>query len=434
MKLMSHAWVRWFATLFVFALIIRLTFGEAYAVEARAYQLENGGSIAPHLRVDIGTDSNPLRGDDGSESSAYFRAQPSVKYFLRRRNNELSIGYSGDYFQYFTQYCNDPVTAGFFSVNRPGDCLSEASPEFNKASYQNHELELNSFLEFSRRARADIQLATVLVNQPLGTGLSGQDSVLTLLERPDAFVRNSARFGFSYGASQARGELRFGLSMIDRSFRENAGRTLDTLDERIEPSAQILYRIGSRTQIIAGLRFGDVSRGDSERSTTSQFFGLEFDATAITSGRITLSAVNEEFDNPGRSDISYGGFDIDLTWRPRRFSTVTITGGRRTQRATLSEGLGINTRLDLDWVHFWRDRFSTSARIGLDLNDSDDGIGFNDANDRTRRLRLVGNYNVLRWLDVGAFVQSENRTGENADGESRDYSRTLIGLTTNGTF
>jgi hypothetical protein len=261
------------------------------------------------------------------------------------------------------------------------------------------------------------------------------NSVLTAVEKPDSFRRNTARLTFSYGANQARGELRFGLNLRDRNFRENAGRELAELDERrVEPSVQLLYRIGSRTQIFAGFSQGNINGGNAERALSSQSVGLEFDASAITSGTVTLSAVSEDFDDPSRDDISFAGFELDLTWKPRRYSTVTFTGSRETERATLSEAVGITTNLDVNWRHYWRDRFSTLLVVGLSRNDAEDGIGFDDANDRTNSFRIVGNYNVVRWLDVGAFVQTQKRVGVNINEESRDFTRTLVGLTANGTF
>lgn len=421
----------------VLGLVIGVTLlpRHALAVDPRVYQLEGGGAIAPHLTVEFGQDSNPFRSERGSEPSSFLRIEPEVTYIVQRRNNKLSFGYQGNYLQYLRQYCSDPVTAGFFSVNRPGDCLSDASPEFDKASFQNHSVEVLGFLEINRRARANVSLGLELVNQPLGTGLSSVESVATSLERPDSFVRNSALLGFSYGAVQARGELRFNLNIVDRDFRENAGRNLDGLDERrVDPSAQILYRIGSRTQIFAGLGQGDISGGNSERTISKQFVGVEFGATAITSGTIRVSAVTEDFDDPNRNDISFGGFDIDLTWKPRRFSTVTIGGGRGTERATISEAVGLTTRLDVTWRHSWRDRFSTSLSVDVERNDTDDEIASNDANDRTTSIRLVGNYNIRRWLDIGAFAQTQSREGSSVNGDSRDFSRRLIGLTANGTF
>jgi hypothetical protein len=186
--------------------------------------------------------------------------------------------------------------------------------------------------------------------------------------------------------------------------------------------------------LFAGLGAGDVSGGNSERSIQRTFVGVEFDASAITSGSIRVTDVREDFDAETRGDLNYTGFDVDLTWRPRRFSTVKIGGGRESERATLTEALSITTSLDVEWLHYWRDRFSTEVNFEVQRNESTGQIVNNDANDRTNLLRLEGNYNLRRWLDVGAFVQNEDRTGENANGESRAYSRTLVGLTANGTF
>jgi len=408
---------------------------QALAVEARVYQLENGGAIAPHLTIELGQDNNPLRGENGSEGSAYVTVEPDVRYIAQRRNNKLTIAYDGQYLQYFNQYCSDSTAnVGFGNtVSRPGDCASPASQTFDKASYQNHSLGLAGFLEISRRARATVDISTSITHQPLGTGLSATDSVLSVLQEPDALIRNTARAGFSYGAYQARGELRLGLGYTDRRYRENGGRNLDNISESaVEPSASILYRVGNRTQVFAGLSVIDITGGNSERTIGRRFVGVEFDASAITSGSIRLSDNSEDFETGG--SLSYAGFDVDLTWRPRRFSTVKIGAGRETERATLSEGVGITTKADIEWIHYWRDRFSTIVEFAIQDNESTARRGGNEANDRTNILRLEGNYSLRRWLDVGAFVQSDNREGVNVGGESRDYSRTLVGISVNGTL
>ena len=274
-----------------------------------------------------------------------------------------------------------------------------------------------------------------MINQPLGTGLSANDTVLAVLSEPDSFVRNRARAGFSYGAQRARGELRFDLSYRDIGYRENAGRDLENLDERrIEPSASILYRVGTRTQVFAGFGFANITGGNSERDILRQFVGLEFDASAITSGSIRVNFVSEDFDNPARDDLNFTGFDVDLTWRPRRFSTVRISAGRETERATVTEEVGITSEADIEWTHVWRDRISSIVELSLERNEATDNLIDDEANDRTTSLKVEGIYNIRRWLDVGAFVQTDDRSGRNVGGDSRDFSRTLFGLSANGTF
>jgi len=410
-------------------------FSQAVAVEPRVYQLENGGAIAPHLTIEVGHDSNPLRAETGSASSAFVRILPEVSYILQRRSNNLTFSYNGDFLQYFNDYCTDPTAPGFGNtVSRPGDCATSASTELDRASFQNHTLGVSGFFEFSRRVRGTLVFGSSLVNQPLGVGLSALESVLTSIEETDSSIRNTGRIGISYGANQARGELRFALAVRDRRFRNN-GRNLSTdLNETsVEPSARILYRVGSKTKVFADVSAGDVTGGNSERTIFRQSIGAEFDAPAITSGSVQVSAVQEDFDNTAQNDLSFVGFDVDIEWRPRRFSTVTVGAGRETGRGGLTESVSLATTLDVEWLHFWRERVSTAVQIVGQFNDSDTEVD-NDANDRAASLRLGGNYNLLRWLDIGAFVQGENRTGTSSNGESRDFSRTLVGLTANGTF
>ena len=147
-----------------------------------------------------------------------------------------------------------------------------------------------------------------------------------------------------------------------------------------------------------------------------------------------LNFVTEDFDGPARDDLSFTGFDVDLEWRPRRFSTITIGAGRQTERATVSEEVTIVSDANVRWVHFWRDRVSSIAELRIERNEATDNPLDDDANDRTTALKLEGNYNVRRWIDVGAFVQTQNRSGRNVGGSSRDFSRVLFGLSANGTF
>ncbi|MEM7257120.1 MAG: outer membrane beta-barrel protein [Pseudomonadota bacterium] len=210
------------------------------------------------------------------------------------------------------------------------------------------------------------------------------------------------------------------------------------------PSARLLYRVGNKTQVFAGISRAQVRGGNSERDVTSYSAGVEIDASAITSGSFSVSSVRENFLEMNRGDLDYIGWEAEIEWKPRRFSTVKLTGGLETARGVFNlddpnvstvvgQDIGIQTNIDVAWRHFWRERFSTLASLGLNINDvvGDNAGTSADANDRTSTLRLQGDYNLRRWVDVGAFLVSESRAG---DGEDRDYSRTVIGVTANGTF
>ncbi len=402
----------------------------ANAVEPRTYQLGDGGAVAPHLRLEFGNDNNPLRSVNGSQEAMYLRLQPSVRYLVQRRNNRLVLGYQGNYYQYFEEYCQGQ------GLDRPGDCL-QGSPTFDKASYQNHTLSLGGFLEISRRLRATLSLAQIIDHQPLGTGQSGNVNVLNSLTSPDAWNSQSARAELSYGAERARGEVRVGLSVGNREFDSERSINTDDLNERaVSPDVRVLYRIGTRTQLFAGLGASEVRGGNSERNISRQIFGAEFDASSITSGSITFSNVTEDFRQANRRDLEYIGWNVELTWRPRRYSTVTVGGGRETERGLFNDNIGLTTRIDTQWVHYWRERFSTRVEVGLNFNEDVDQFSSetSGAKDDALSFRLEGNYNLRRWLDVGGFVVIDSRNGSGVDLEDRNFDRTVIGLTANGTI
>ncbi len=423
----------------------------ANAVDPRFYQLGDGGAVAPHVRLEFGNDNNPLRGSDGSQESMYFRLQPSLRYLVQARNNRLQLSYLGDYTQYFQEYCQG---SSFNQLARPGDCLS-GSPTFNTASYQDHTLSLNGFLEISSRLRATLTASHVIAHQPAGTGQSGSRGVLDGLTSPDAWIRQSARAEVSYGAAKARGEVRAGLTLGNREFdssRNVPASTIDGLSEQsVAPNVMVLYRIGTRTQLFAGIGSSQVRGGNSERNISFQSFGVEFDSSAITSGSIRINNSSEDFINDQRTDLDYLGWEVELTWRPRRYSTFTVGGGKQSENGAFGRGLGLTSKVNAEWVHDWRERFSTRMELQVALNEDVGVFSENNGSDENPvSFRVEGNYNIRRWLDIGAFVVIDSRTGETLtrerdldtgqytgavlETESRKFGRTLIGVTMNGTI
>lgn len=405
----------------------------ADAVEPRVYQLGDGGAVAPHVRLEFGTDNNPLRSDDGSQESVYLRLQPSARYLVRQRNNRLELGYSGDFYNYFESYC-----AGNQTV-RPGDCLNGA-PSSNSASYQDHSLSLLGFLEISSRLRATLTASVDVENQPLGTGQSATRNILNSLTETESWTRRTVRAEVAYGADRARGRVIAGVTAGDRAFNSPRG-DFDNLEERgVGPDVRLLYRIGTRTQLFAGLGISTVRGGDSERDISRQIAGIQLDTSAITSGRFSVSNVTEDFvgNASGRRDLQFFGWNAELTWRPRRFSTVTLSGGRESERGFFDDDIGLRTQIEAEWTHFWRDRFSTIVSVSVDLNeDLDEFSELTDAEDDAISFRLEGDYSIRRWLDIGAFFIIDSRNGRDfVDGteNSRDFGRTVVGITANGTI
>ena len=411
----------------------------AHSVQPRLYQLGDGGAVAPHLALEFGSDNNVLRRNEGSDSSVYLRLQPSLRYVVQQRNNRLQLQYTGDYFQYAEDYCLEPKDA-----NCPN-----GSPQFDKASFQDHTFAADGFLEVTRQVRVNTFFEQALENQPLGTGLSSNSGTLASLAEPDSFRQTLLRAVIAYGAPQARGEARGGISFTNKDFNDRQTTdgnitSFDNLSERsVTPSATLLYRVGVKTQVFAGLSQSDVTGGDSERTINRYFAGVEIDASAITSGSFQLTNVVENFDG-FRTDLEYIGWQAQIDWKPRRFSTVSFSGGRESSRGLfnlddpslatfIGQDIGITTNIDIDWSHFWRDRISTDVSLSWYASEdvSDDGVAGVDANDVTTIFRLQGNYNLRRWLDVGAFFRTTVRDG---DGVDRDYERTVFGLTANGTF
>ena len=89
----------------------------------------------------------------------------------------------------------------------------------------------------------------------------------------------------------------------------------------------------------------------------------------------------------------------------------------------------------MNWVHFWRERFSSRVQFDYTINDDlDESLTadeIEEEEDTIITFRVEGNYNIRRWLDIGGFLRIDTRDGNTDD---RDFERTVIGITANGSI
>ncbi len=193
---------------------------------------------------------------------------------------------------------------------------------------------------------------------------------------PDEYELVSFGGYFDYGAVGARGRLAFEASHTEREYQNNRDRTrfLDRQQDFLSGTAYL--RIRPKTSLLVGISITDIDydftrpgRASLDSEETHLFVGVEWDATARTSGRVEYGWLEKEFDDPAIDPYDSDFWRIGIDWNPRTYSTFSLTASRETDE---SDGFGayvLREDVTLSWNHSWTTRFSTTVQLGIGTDD-----------------------------------------------------------------
>jgi hypothetical protein len=164
---------------------------------------------------------------------------------------------------------------------------------------------------------------------------------------------------------------------------------------------------------------GDGDTLDSEERYG--FVGIEWEATASTTGSIRIGTGEKDFEDPDRVDLDDPSYELGLTWSPLTYSTFTFNASRLFDETT-GQGDSIDrTSYFGAWNHAWTDRLSSVVSASLS---SEEYAGSLRDDDLTY-ISVGMTYSVARWFDVRLEVALDERESGVA---SFNYERTVFAI------
>lgn len=364
-----------------------------------------------------------------------FRARPTLGLTLGHDSN---VGQS-----------NTAEVSSFFTLISPGirlDAGNETrsfslSYELDSARYQDSSIDnyndhrLNAGVILSPSVRTKIDLGASLER---GHDRRGTNSLqgLAIANDVDRWERKGVDVDFNYGAPGAKGVLALGAGISNIDYLNNESYSFRNDRDQRYIEGQFGWRVAPKTQVYISANNTDVSY-DRSRSRTqlanyfldsnirTYLLGLEFDATAKTSGHIGVGRTRRDFDDSRLQGYSGVAWDVGLQFKPRSYSVIDLSATRGTQESVdfLGNAAGPATGIEyliardvtLSWTHGWSDRFHT----GLDLGRSTAEYLANDRALRDDNLNFWGlsaDYKLRDWLSLGAGYKSYRRDSSVANG------------------
>ncbi len=271
----------------------------------------------------------------------------------------------------------------------------------------------------SNRSQLEGSVEYIDGSDRIGTG-NQQGGLIDLNLDPDRW--HSVGFGgkWHYGGVGAKGALDFDLGYIDRQYDNNAQFTATrnrqaryfgvTYSHKISPKTSLLAQF-KRTKI-------DYDIASLDNKETRFMFGAQWQATGKTSARALVGYLTKDFDEAQHDDFSGLAIETGLTWSPRSYSIFDLSLTRETDETNGNGSYVLRNTADLGWTHFWKDRFSTTANIGI----SDETYKGSQRNDDLSFYGVSAKYQFSDWMVSGLGYRHSDRNSSINEFEYKDNS------------
>jgi polysaccharide biosynthesis protein VpsM len=358
--------------------------GPAPTLVRGAFTLESS------LGIEVRQDDNIFQSPVDEQSSQISMLTPSLLMRLGPSGNRFELKYDGEY-AWYQESSND--------------------------DYGDHALEAGTYLLLGRRSGLDFVALHENKHENRGTGLTeGFDPASgTFPEEPDRYTTEQFLARYTYGVTSTRAILAFEASTQKRTYDNNLERTQQFDRDATYGQATFGVRVRPNTSLQLSLRTTDITyphpraSGQSLDSRESRYLvGVQWEATAKTTGSVRVGRVDKEYDDPSHPTFSGPNWEVAIRWSPRTYSHIDLSTERFPEETTTTSADVRDTKTySLSWTHEWNDRLETQISGSRIENAFREDIQARVQD--LRRYRLALNYDMRSWLTWELALEANSR-------------------------
>lgn len=366
----------------------------AFAVDPQSLDL-HGLKLTPTLTVKESHDDNFRELEHDRDSSWITTIAPSLELVAEDRNSAYRLKYQAN---------------------------SEIYHEASDASNTDHDVSLESIMEFTARQRLHLTARYRKAEDTGSTAVSGEN---------DKYHSSSIGGIYSFGAQSAANRLDFGASYEELRY-DNSG-TINADEERdtTNLNATWFHRIGGSSQALVEVRHNDFDYllSNSPRNSTNDavLVGAVWEATARTTGKLRTGYEWKNFDDDSRDDLESPMWEIGVEWAPRTYSKFNLSTRRAFDEGDDGSDAIKNTSSTLSWEHGWTERITSTLAYTLAKRDYEGQSRSDDLSSASAGVV----YKMRRWLDVGLnYAHRDN----DSDASNESFTRNTFTLSLTGSL
>ncbi|WP_226502410.1 outer membrane beta-barrel protein [Pseudomonas sp. MWU16-30317] len=281
----------------------------------------------------------------------------------------------------------------------------------SSANHTDHQLTFRSVLEFDSRNRLRYDLGYKQLEQTTDT---------TVRTENDRYTVKNAGIGYTFGAATAKNQIDLGLDYEQRRF-QNADGINDDMERNTTAFIGTWYhRLSGKTRALGEVRYTDfdyLQSGNPRTSVgTAALVGLEWDATAKTTGKVRIGEEQKDFNDSDRNDRS-PTWEVGIDYKPRTYSTFSLNTHKSYDEGDDGASAIHVVTSKLGWEHHWSQRIKTT----FDYTHAEleyEGV------DRQDKQNIFGSkitYGPRRWVDVSlGYLRIKNDSTAELEGFTRN--------------
>lgn len=383
----------------------------------------------PTLGLSFSHESNVLRSRTNEVDSFVVMVSPGIRLERGDSQSGVLFGYEADITRYL-------------------DVSSENS--------EDHRVYAQARTSPSARLRIDGTAEYVRGHDVRGETGAQQGPFVNLAREPDEYGQTSLQANVEYGAQGARALVGGHLGWTDLSYRNNREFTEFRDSQEFEFGGRFGLRVGGKTRLlltaaqreieferlrVLGTAVGGGRSVNFDSQERDLMVGVEFDATAKTTGRMSFGHIEKDFDDPLLDDFSGTGWMVGITFKPTVRTAFDLSSSRQAAESdriigfagALQPSFAIARDLTAALSYAWTERLNFSLDAGV-VNTTYRALGDSDRTLQDDDLRFFGvgvDYKFRRWLQIGAGYKNYDRDSDEA---LFDYQRDVFTVSFEGSL
>lgn len=349
------------------------------AVASDGSPLKVGGvMVYPSLGLRMGYDDNVTLAARDEIGSSFTSIRPGLAAEYADGGDRYALSYLGDFVRY------------------------QDSPEDDA---DNHTLRLEGSNVFTARNALNWQV-TITDGFDSRGSTDRYDELDTVPAEPDHYRLNRAGGTYAYGAEGAMGRVELDAFVSNKRYLNNRDTTRTADVDQREVALRFFYRLMPKTSLVleAGNTESDYTASGTglDSSERRYMLGANWSATAATTGRLRFGQHTRDYKGD-RDDYKGLGWEAEIDWKPRSYSTFTFSTGRRTSdpaASLTSTNFVLSTSYGLSWRHEWSGQLHTRARYEHDRAEYDKRAG-RGRTDGIDTWTVGVYYDFRRWMSTG---------------------------------
>jgi len=186
------------------------------------------------------------------------------------------------------------------------------------------------------------------------------------------------------------------------------------------------YSTNSNTDAFLELKGGstkyDLSENVSRDSDDfTAYVGVEWEATALTSGSFKIGQEEKDFSDAGREDFKGVSWEGNINWQPLTYTTLSLTTSRSTKNPDVQGDYIKESIYGANWTHEWNEKVTSTLNYSYR---HEDYSGFERV-DKNNNYYADVIYQFKRWADISLYMEYTDKDSTN---ENIVYDKTIIGL------